>query len=140
MVFLGCTSHPTIDVAAEAEAIRGLDQRWQAAAAAKDVEAVLSYYAPQVVKMGANAPAQVGRESLREGYQAVFSDPDFSYGWSIEVVEVAASGDLAYARGTYRITSPFEEVGKYLSIWKRIGGEWKVIAECVNSDIPVPEG
>ena len=140
MAVSGCASPPMIDVNAEADAIRELDQEWQAAAAAKDVDALLSYYAPDVVKMAANAPAEVGRESLREDYETLFSDPSVSYGWSADVIEVAASGDMAYVRGTYEFTSPFEDVGKYLSIWKKIEGEWKVVAECVNSDMPLPEG
>jgi ketosteroid isomerase-like protein len=57
------------------------------------------------------------------------------------VIEVAASADLGYYRGTYHVIvetadGPVEDVGKFLAIWKKIHGEWKVIAECVNSDLP----
>jgi uncharacterized protein (TIGR02246 family) len=137
-----CASPPVIDVQAEIEAVRDFDLAWQAAFAAGDVEEALSFLAPDAVMMGPNAPAVVGREAHRGDFEAYFADPDVSSSWTAEVIEVSASGDLAYYRGTYHATvqtpeGPVEDVGKFLAVCKKIDGEWKVIAESTNSDLPV---
>jgi ketosteroid isomerase-like protein len=48
-------------------------------------------------------------------------------------IVVATSGDLAYQVG--RITSPAGP-GKYLTVYRRIGGEWKIVADTWNDDAP----
>ena len=58
-------------------------------------------------------------------------------------VQVASSGDLAYERGTYKFVTNgpkghTEDVGKYVTVWKRIGGQWKVLADMNASDQPLP--
>ena len=56
-------------------------------------------------------------------------------------VQVAASGDMAVERGTYRFTqdSPrgvTEDVGKYVTVWKKVDGTWQVAMDAANSDRP----
>ena len=58
-------------------------------------------------------------------------------------VEVAASGDLAVDHGVNNITfnTPQGEVkdtGKYLAVWKKVDGQWKLAAISINSDTPMP--
>jgi ketosteroid isomerase-like protein len=53
--------------------------------------------------------------------------------WAPEGGEVAASGDLAYTWGYYRWTaadgSGRQSTGNYVSIWRRIDGQWKWIVD-----------
>jgi ketosteroid isomerase-like protein len=138
---VGCTTPPQVDVAAEVQAIRELDRQWQAAVDAKDVEATISFYAPDAVKMEPNAPTIVGIDRFREAFEAWLPLPNVSNQFAPDLIEVAASGDMAWDRGTYHFVmetpdGPIEDVGKYLMVWKKISGEWKVIAECGNSDLP----
>jgi ketosteroid isomerase-like protein len=58
-------------------------------------------------------------------------------------VEVARSGDLAYAIGTYTLTmkdsqgKPIADRGKFMEVWKRQpDGKWKAVADTYNSDLP----
>lgn len=139
----GCARSPRVDTLAEADVIRDLDRRWQAAIEAKDVATAASFFAPEGVQMPANAPTVVGREAIHQWFDEWLPDPNISNIFMPEVIEVAASGDLAYDRGTYRFVmdSPegrIEDVGKYLLIWKKIDGEWKAIADISNSDMPLP--
>lgn len=143
LALIGCTRTPRVDTRAEADAIRELDRQWQAALDAKDVEACLSFYAPDAVEMPANASAIVGREAIREWFESWLPDPNVSNSFAPEVIEVAASGDLAYERGTYHFVMDtpegrVEDTGKYLMIWKKIDREWKAIADIGNSDLPLP--
>lgn len=142
VLFSGCATPPQVDIAAEVDAIRELDRQWQAAVDAKDVEAVISFYAPDAVKMEPNAPGIVGIEHFREAFEAWLPLPNVSNEFGPDVIEVAASGDMAWDRGTYHFVmetpeGTVEDIGKYLMVWKKINGEWLVIAECGNSDMPL---
>ena len=57
----------------------------------------------------------------------------------ITTVEVEQSGDLAYEVGKMLITSPSGEViydGKYICIWKRIDGIWRIHRDMGNKNAP----
>jgi len=139
-----CASPPSVDVQAEIQAVREMDLAWQAAYAAKNVEESLSFLAPDVVSMGENAPAIVGLEAHRAMFEARFAATNLSVTWNADVIEVAASGDLAYYRGTYHSVmetpeGPVEGGGKFLAVCKKIDGDWKVIAESTTSDSPTAQ-
>jgi len=144
VAFIGCDRTPAVDTRAEADAIRDLDRQWQAAVDARDFDKILSFYAPDAVEMSANAPIIVGREAIGKWFESWLTDTTVSNTFAPEVIEVAASGDLAYDRGTYRFTQHtpkgrVEDLGKYLLIWKKINGQWKALADISNSD-KAPEG
>ena len=54
------------------------------------------------------------------------------------MVTVAGSGDLATDRGSYvlNIDGAPEDRGKYVVVWKKVGGEWKAFQDIFNSDLP----
>jgi uncharacterized protein (TIGR02246 family) len=143
LILSGCSRAPRVDTVAEANAIRELDLRWQAAVDAKDIEACLSLYVPDAMQMPANSLAFVGTEAIGKWYESWLMEPGVSNTFAPEIIEVAASGDLAYDRGTYRfaVDTPegrAEDAGKYIVIWKKINGDWKVLADISNSDTPLP--
>src|SRR5262252_9146964 len=53
--------------------------------------------------------------------------------WAPEGGEIAASGDLAYTWGYFRWTasdgSGKQSTGNYVSIWRKVAGEWKWIVD-----------
>ena len=94
--------------------------------------------------MQPNAPAIVGLPAIRAWFETGLLQPGISNFFEADTIEVAVSGDLAYDRGTYRFAMEtpngrVEDIGKYLMIWKRIDGEWKVVVDISNSDQPLPE-
>ena len=59
-------------------------------------------------------------------------NPDATVDWTTTEVGVAASGDLAYERGHWTSDPDGageepEEYGEYLTVWKKIDGQWKVL-------------
>ena len=141
VVLSGCGGPSHVDTRMEADAIRKLDDRWMAALAAKDVEAISSLYAPDAVQLPANTPAVAGREAIHQWLTGWLPTPGMSVTFAIDTIEIAASGELAYERGTYRSVTETsqgrnEDVGKYLTIWKKIGVEWRVMVDTDNSDKP----
>jgi ketosteroid isomerase-like protein len=61
-----------------------------------------------------------------------------TYSATIDKIEVAASGDLAYVRGITRmkIKTPdglTEYTARWVEIWKKIDGQWKAALAIANS-------
>ncbi len=141
---LGCQAAPDVDPQAESAAIRALSLQWREAINAQNLEACLEFYAPDAIEMQPNAPAIVGLPAIRAWFETGLLQPGISNFFEPDTIEVAVSGDLAYDRGTYRFAMEtpngrVEDIGKYLMIWKRIDGEWKVVVDISNSDQPLPE-
>ena len=138
----GCGGGPAVDLHAEEEAIRRLDRHWQAAVDARDVKAAASFFAPDAVLMPANGPMIIGREGIEAWFSEWLPAPEISNTFAPDVIEVAASGDLAYERGTYRfvVESPegrIADVGKYVVVWEKTDGEWRAALDISNSDLTV---
>lgn len=142
-VVAACTAMPRVDLQAESSAIRELDRGWLAAFTAKDLDAAMSYFAPTAILMPGDSPVIVGEAAIREWFERWLPNPAVSTSFVPEVVEVAASGDLAYDRGVFHsmVETPegiLEVTGKYLIIWRKIGGEWKAMIDISNSDSAEP--
>jgi ketosteroid isomerase-like protein len=58
--------------------------------------------------------------------------------FSIATTFVEGRGDLAYEVGTYSITAADggKDTGKFVVVWKRQNGAWKIVADIWNSDLP----
>jgi uncharacterized protein (TIGR02246 family) len=133
---------PPPDTRAQNEAeIRKLAADWAAAAAARDLEKSLSYYAADAEMMPPNAPAATTPEARREVWKALIATPgDIKI--TTTKVEVAMSGDLAFETGTYSFTTadkkkqPVVATGKYTVVWKKVAGKWVVAVDIFNDDAP----
>ena len=139
----GCARRPTVNVEAEAEKIRQRSLEWLAADSMRNVDAAVSMYSQTAVEYAANTPAIYGKEAIRTWYRSWLPDTTTSIRFATEVVEVAASGELAYERGTYRFTTQgpkgaTEDVGKYATVWRRNGDVWEVVLDMANSDLQLP--
>jgi uncharacterized protein (TIGR02246 family) len=138
----GCGGEPTVDLQTEEETIRTLDRQWQAAVDAKDVQAAAAFFTSDAVLMPANGPMIVGREGIEAWFSEWLVLPEVSNTFTPDMIEIAASGDLAYDRGTYRFVMETregrtEDVGKYVVVWKKIDGEWRAVLDISNSDLPL---
>lgn len=122
-------------------ALRDLDDQWSAAASAKDIDKVVSFYSDDAVVMPPNAASATTKEAIRALWKDLLTDAKIT--WKTKKVEVAQSGDLASLSGTYEVTlndptgTPVKDRGKYLEVWKKqADGTWKVIVDIWNSDLP----
>jgi uncharacterized protein (TIGR02246 family) len=122
--------------------IRDLETQWSKAAAEKDLEKMLSFYADDATVLPANAPAATTKDNARRLWTDLFASAGLALSWRTIKVEVAKSGEMAYATGTYELTTndasgnPTTDHGKYLTVWeKQSDGKWKCAADIWNSDI-----
>lgn len=133
---------PTVDRVAEEQAIRDLDREWVAAVAAQDTLAIANLYAEDGYFMPPNAPRVDGRGAIRGAWAGMFQMPNLSLTFTPTDIVIADGGDMAYDIGTYNLgldgpDGRIEDNGKYLVVWQKVNGEWKIIADIFNSDIPV---
>jgi ketosteroid isomerase-like protein len=139
-----CNFPPTIKGAgADEKAIREADEAWSTAAAAKDVDKTVAFYSEDAVVMPPNAERAASKEAIRKIWKDMLTDAKVS--WKATKVEVAKSGDIGFAIGTYEVTmndvvtgKPINDHGKYVEVWeKQVDGSWKCGADIFNSDIPL---
>ena len=128
--------------AADERAIRNLDAQWSKSAAGRDLEDTVSYYTDDASLLPPNAPIATGKEAIRAVWDTLLA-PGTSVSWQPSKVEVARSGDLAYILGTIQLATkdpkgnPVNDRGKLVEVWKKqAGGNWKVVADIFNSDLP----
>ena len=118
-------------------AIRATDIAWSKAAAAKEVDKIVSYYTNDASSFVDHGPIATGKDAIRGQWDELFM-MGFSINWQPTKVEVAKSGDLGYSQGTYEENATEGKNpsrGKYVVIWKKQGdGTWKAISEIANAD------
>jgi uncharacterized protein (TIGR02246 family) len=142
----GCATPPPPDTrAADERAIREIEVEADKAAAAKDVDRYVSFYADDAALFFPNAPLVTGKDAIRKTTEALFGTPGFSLSFKTTKVEVSRGGDLAYSYGTNTVTmndpkgKPLTDQGKYVAVYrKEPDGKWKVVADIGNSDLPPP--
>jgi ketosteroid isomerase-like protein len=134
-----CTQQPSADNRAVNEAaIRDADLAWSKAAAAKEVDKIVSYYTDNASSFVDRGPTATGKDAIRGQWEELFM-MGYSINWQPTKVEVAQSGDLGYSQGTYEEMTTegkgSSNRGKYVVIWKKqADGAWKAVSEIANSD------
>jgi uncharacterized protein (TIGR02246 family) len=124
-----------VDTAKVAADIRATDDQWRAAAKARDAAKVASFWSDDATLVMSGMPTVKGRENLNKFVEGAFKDKNFSIDWTVDKIEVAASGDMAYETVTETVTStqgkkvitshPIDTV-----IWKKqADGNWKAVLD-----------
>ncbi len=127
---------PAVNTALEAEAIMELDLEWVQRYTDGDMDWIQALHAENAVLLPPGVGIQQGHEAIRaawEGMPDAFSDIN----WEPVMAKVSAGGDMAYVYGRASgvthdgVTLPM----KYLEVWVKIDGEWKVAADMFNANV-----
>ena len=128
------------DHSADVRAILASDSGWMRDVMAKNVDSLMTYYAPEAVSYGFGAPA-TGADQIRASYtnmvKSTMSNPKINAG----PVTFSNDGSMAFDHGTFSVTltppggKASNESSAYLNVWKRMDGQWKLMAEMST---PVP--
>jgi uncharacterized protein (TIGR02246 family) len=137
-------STAAVDTGADEQAIRGQVDRWLELVRAKNAAGIAALYAEDGAVMPPNAPIGKGSAAIQQTWASMMATPGFGLTFVPEQILVSSSGDLALDRGTYKLTiapdGPAQtDTGKYVVVWRKIDGEWKVAADIFNSDLPASE-
>jgi ketosteroid isomerase-like protein len=142
---LGCTRQQTPpDTRAAAEtATRHADLGWSKATTDRQLEATVSYDAPDAAIYPPNAPTASGKDAIRAVRQEYFATPGFVVTCHPVKIEASRSGAIGYTQGPYNLAfadakgNAIKDRGKYLAVWKKQSdGAWRVVADIFNSDQP----
>jgi ketosteroid isomerase-like protein len=130
---------------ADVAAIKAIGPAIDKATLEWDIDALLELWTEDTLLMNQNAPIIQGRAGVAEYYK-----PFETVTWKEhkhELLEVDGYGDIAYARGAYKVAyvlegaaEPTKLEGKTLLIFrKQPNGSWLISRFCWNSDLPLPE-
>ena len=123
-----------VDVAEEISALEG---RWSRDYASSNGAKIAAYYADDATVMQPGSPPLTGGQAIGAAVAEVTKDQNFSIEFKNERIDVAESGDLAYARGRYtqQATNPDTKqietsTGNYLTVYrKQPDGSWKAVED-----------
>ena len=133
------------DVAGDEQAIRAHVDHWLQLVKAKDASGIAKLYAEDGAVMPPNAPIGKGRAAIEQTWASMMRTPGFDLTFNPEQIVISSSGDMALDRGTYTLTvapagTTQTDTGKYVVVWRKIGGDWKAVADIFNSDLPASGG
>lgn len=130
-------------LASDEQVLREVDAQWSAAAGARDLDKIVSFYSDDATVLPPNAPAATGKDAVRKTWKEMIDLPGFALTWKATKVEIAKSNDMACVIGTYEMkmndasAKPVQDRGKYLAVFKKqADGKWKCSADMFSSDLP----
>ena len=133
------------DTGADEKAIRGQVDHWLQLVKSKDAAAIAGMYTDDGAVMRPNGPIGKGHDAIQKTWASMMQTPGFDLSFAPEQIIVSSSGDMALDRGTYKLAvapkgTPQNDTGKYVVVWRKVGGEWKAAADIFNSDLPASGG
>jgi len=140
-VALTACGGPAPSAETDMKAIKAVNVAWNTDYNAGDGAAVAALYAEDAVLSVPGVPPMRGKEAINAYY---LKDAPSALAAGITVADdpvsdVGQSVDLAWQWGTYRNTDKagtVVESGKYLTVFERRGGKWKIVRDMWNSDTP----
>ncbi|MEA2837182.1 MAG: hypothetical protein QOD89_1732 [Bradyrhizobium sp.] len=124
----------------EAE-IRALDAEWSKAAIAKKMDQVVKFYASDGCVVWPGQPAAKGHAAIRAAWDSYMDVPGMYVDFEPTHIEVSSGGDMATDFGLVHFApgakpDDIKHTAKYLVVWKREHGTWKVLYDCWNWNAP----
>ncbi len=120
-------------------AIAAANQVFMDAFGRGDAAGLAALYTENCQLMPPNSDFVIGNAAIQTFWQGAF-DMGIKAA-KLEIREVEAHGDTAIEVSQYTLFAEGEQVadkGKYIVIWKRIEGQWKLHLDIYNSSMPPP--
>jgi uncharacterized protein (TIGR02246 family) len=121
------------------EAISAANDKLMAAFSAGDAASVAALYTEQGQLLPPNADFMIGKAAIQAFWQGAMDMGIASA--RLETREAEQHDDTAFEVGTYTLHAQNGtelDAGKYIVIWKRAEGEWKLHRDIFNSSKPAP--
>lgn len=130
------------DAATVQSAIKADEKKWNEQFKSKDMEGLLSHYADDAYFIAPGVKAANGAMAIRKAYADGLADKNFNISFASDKIDVAASGDMAYARGHFseKYTDPktgsaTSVGGSYLTVYKKQqDGSWKAVEDLAAAE------
>jgi uncharacterized protein (TIGR02246 family) len=148
----GCSAPPKAasggkEVAVAQAVLRQRVQDWAKAVRTKDIEAVLSLYAPNSVSFDLDPPLRyAGAENKRRAWQAFFALHTGPLVYDVRELEVTTDGELAFVHSLNHVSGRLAS-GHDSDMWvrwtacfQRIDGVWLVVHDHVSVPADLAHG
>jgi uncharacterized protein (TIGR02246 family) len=138
---LACAGPPKpADTALDEAAIRAIDASWNEYLQTQNDSAIAAIYAADAVLMPANMPRITGATAIRAFWAEIWP---MKASLVLSPGTIHVTGDRAVESGDWTWTAPTpkgeqKDNGKYLVVWQKGDGTWKVVQDMWNSDNPPP--
>jgi ketosteroid isomerase-like protein len=110
-------------------------ESWTRSLRAKDVDGVMSHYAPGALAFDLAPPLTHRGDEIRKGLEAWFPTWDGPIGYEVRDLAVTATSELAFAHGLSRLTGKRTN-GEQTDVWfrttvclQKVGGDWAIVHE-----------
>ncbi len=104
-----------------------------------DAAGLARFFTLDAKSMGPNEPAHEGRAKIEAVYAGYIAEGATEL--SLTTTGVWGTNEMLAEEGLYAFaTKAGKELdrGKYIVLWKKVGGEWQLFRDCYNSDLPLP--
>jgi uncharacterized protein (TIGR02246 family) len=123
------------------ESIQAVNEEFGAAYRRGDARAVAAMYTQGGQLYPPNENIVAGREAIEKFWKAAMDSG--VKGVELKTTEVEGLGNSVVEAGIYTLYAKDGATldrGKYLVVWKRVGGRWKLHRDCWNSNEPARTG
>jgi uncharacterized protein (TIGR02246 family) len=142
LLLASCGGPP--DRSADKARLMQASRDWSSAAASRNVDAIVDYWADDAVVIPAGAPELRGKAAIRTYIQQSLKLPGFHIEWEPIEANVSADGSMGYLIERTQLKmkapdgSPVEMSYRGVTIWrKQADGGWKNIVDITNAPPPV---
>ena len=133
---LAQTKSSTISGGDMRSTIEAANKRFLDAFSKGDAARIAGMYAEGARVMPPNSPMVQGGQQIKELWQGLINT---GAKFSLSTSDVEAQGNVLYEVGTYELIFPDNkrDAGKYVVVWKRQKGVWKLAVDIWNSNMPL---
>jgi ketosteroid isomerase-like protein len=119
------------------EAILAANKKFEEAHLKGDAETIAGQYTEDGQLLWEDRPIITGKKAIEEEWRKDMGGPGRKA--TITNLEIEEHGDWAFETSEFLVTGPDGERvydGKYICIWKRVKGEWKIHRDIGNKNSP----
>ena len=123
--------------------LKRIDAMWASAAAAgRDVEQIVSFWADDAIVIAPGQGTIVGKKAIRDYVTTSLKIPGFRIQWKTTRFTIARGCDLAYGIGTNEVSfeggngNRVTSRGNAITIWRIEKGTWKCVVDIWNDAPP----
>lgn len=131
-------SVPAFDLSVAKKEIEGANQNFMDLYAKRDSAALANYYTTDGELMFGGAPSIVGRAAIQSAFSGVMKSGITKA--DLKTKGVYGNEDLLAEQGVVTLYVQDKSVAeeKYIVLWKKEDGKWKMFRDISNSNLPEP--
>jgi len=129
---------PKPDMVAIKAEIQAIENAWEVADDARDVEAIVAFYADDAISIEPYKPEMaVGKAAIRKSIEEGLAKRSKGETATYETMDVFGDGNIVTETGKTTVKDANGKVtytGKYMAIWEKRNGKWLIIRDIYSVD------